>query len=693
MLSYVREHVDDDGSTDTVLCVNNLSRFPQPVELDLRRWEGVAPVELLGGVRFPQIGELPYLLTLGGYGFYWFRLPRPRDARVTAAPTETARPVNATALAADDGVPRRPPAGSPARAAIRRGRRHARRHAPRPPSRPAGHDRHPSPSSTPATGASATAYQMPLSHYPDEQERLEHASSARWTTTTSATSHAYDAVHDRERDGALPRRLRATAGDATPSDGGLDLPPARRPRPRPRGALDAVQRRAEQLLGRVRRGQPDEGVPQGHAGPQPRHRDPPGAHRGGATTTSPRLYGWIEAPGRPEEPVHLAMLQQFLRTASDGWDLALASVRNLFAEADLHADEVGGDFAGEAHRLGVATAEVHAVLAEQFPTETWGADELAALADAMRPGWTPRSASCPSSAEHADALREIFAGVGRARHAGVAPSSACTATSTSARRCAPSRAGSSSTSRASRPSRSPSGSAPTPAWRDVAGMLRSFDYAAHAVEADVQADERRAHAARAPGRRVGRAQPERVPRGYVETAGARRTARCPPSRTLILRAYERRQGRLRSGLRGPQPPDLARHPAGRHRAVTERSTAEAQEASDAMTHTIRPLDRPRLDLLVDGRHGNPHDGPRRAPARRRASPCACSGRWPSPSSSCTAARATPLEHEHEGVWAGVLDVPDVPDYRLEVTYAGGSAQTVRRPLPLPAHPRARSTCT
>jgi maltose alpha-D-glucosyltransferase/alpha-amylase len=77
VLSYVREYVGPDGTTDTVLCVNNLSRFPQPVELDLRRFEGVAPIELLGGVRFPQIGELPYLLTLGAYGFYWFRLPTP----------------------------------------------------------------------------------------------------------------------------------------------------------------------------------------------------------------------------------------------------------------------------------------------------------------------------------------------------------------------------------------------------------------------------------------------------------------------------------------------------------------------------------------------------------------------------------------------------------------------------------------
>jgi maltose alpha-D-glucosyltransferase/alpha-amylase len=74
VLSYVREHVNDDGSTEIILCVNNLSRFPQPVELDLRRFEGLRPNELLGGVQFPPIGELPYLLTLGGYGFYWFRL-------------------------------------------------------------------------------------------------------------------------------------------------------------------------------------------------------------------------------------------------------------------------------------------------------------------------------------------------------------------------------------------------------------------------------------------------------------------------------------------------------------------------------------------------------------------------------------------------------------------------------------------
>jgi maltose alpha-D-glucosyltransferase/alpha-amylase len=69
ILAYVREFGDD-----IVLCVNNLSRFAQPVELDLRRFEGSTPMELLGGVHFPRIGELPYLLTLAGHGFYWFRI-------------------------------------------------------------------------------------------------------------------------------------------------------------------------------------------------------------------------------------------------------------------------------------------------------------------------------------------------------------------------------------------------------------------------------------------------------------------------------------------------------------------------------------------------------------------------------------------------------------------------------------------
>jgi maltose alpha-D-glucosyltransferase/alpha-amylase len=76
VLAYLRRLVRSDGTVDLLLCVNNLSRFPQPVELDLSEHNGATPIELTGGVRFPPIGDLPYLLTLPGHGFYWFEITR-----------------------------------------------------------------------------------------------------------------------------------------------------------------------------------------------------------------------------------------------------------------------------------------------------------------------------------------------------------------------------------------------------------------------------------------------------------------------------------------------------------------------------------------------------------------------------------------------------------------------------------------
>jgi hypothetical protein len=80
VFAFVREWAGPDGRPDTVLCVNNLSRSAQAAELDLRSYEGVQPVEVLGGAHFPPVGELPYLLTLAGHGFYWFRLDPHRPA-------------------------------------------------------------------------------------------------------------------------------------------------------------------------------------------------------------------------------------------------------------------------------------------------------------------------------------------------------------------------------------------------------------------------------------------------------------------------------------------------------------------------------------------------------------------------------------------------------------------------------------
>jgi maltose alpha-D-glucosyltransferase/alpha-amylase len=69
IIAYLREF-----EAETVLCVANLSRTAQAVELDLHEFEGRTPIELSGGSAFPAIGQLPYLLTLPPYGFVWFNL-------------------------------------------------------------------------------------------------------------------------------------------------------------------------------------------------------------------------------------------------------------------------------------------------------------------------------------------------------------------------------------------------------------------------------------------------------------------------------------------------------------------------------------------------------------------------------------------------------------------------------------------
>ncbi len=71
ILAYLRELGDE-----ALLCVVNLSRHAQPVELDLSEFEGRVPVELMGRNAFPPIGELRYLLTLPSHGFYWFLLEK-----------------------------------------------------------------------------------------------------------------------------------------------------------------------------------------------------------------------------------------------------------------------------------------------------------------------------------------------------------------------------------------------------------------------------------------------------------------------------------------------------------------------------------------------------------------------------------------------------------------------------------------
>jgi maltose alpha-D-glucosyltransferase / alpha-amylase len=81
VLAYIRQYRDE-----AILCVTNLSRSAQATELDLSAWKDRVPLEMLGRTRFPAIGELPYMITLAPYGFYWFKLQE-RDKSEHVAPS------------------------------------------------------------------------------------------------------------------------------------------------------------------------------------------------------------------------------------------------------------------------------------------------------------------------------------------------------------------------------------------------------------------------------------------------------------------------------------------------------------------------------------------------------------------------------------------------------------------------------
>jgi maltokinase len=108
------------------------------------------------------------------------------------------------------------------------------------------------------------------------------------------------------------------------------------------------------------------------------------------------------------EDVTIGMLQKFLPDAADGWAMATTSVRDLMADPEVPIDELGGDFAGEASRLGRAVAEVHADLAGALGTEPASPEDFGRSADAMVRRLDEVAANVPELAAHVPQLREAF---------------------------------------------------------------------------------------------------------------------------------------------------------------------------------------------------------------------------------------------------------------------------------------------
>jgi len=103
-----------------------------------------------------------------------------------------------------------------------------------------------------------------------------------------------------------------------------------------------------------------------------------------------------------------ALLTEFFANSADGWAMATASVRDLMSEGDLRADEVGGDFAAEAYRLGEAVAAMHAELVRAFGHSVATGAELDSILKTMSTEADEAAILAPSLAEHRTAIQAAF---------------------------------------------------------------------------------------------------------------------------------------------------------------------------------------------------------------------------------------------------------------------------------------------
>jgi maltokinase len=245
----------------------------------------------------------------------------------------------------------------------------------------------------------------------------------------------------------------------------------------------------------------------------------------GSAHIAPPL-GWIETHLDGAVST-LAIMSKFLPTATDGWSLAGTSVRDLYAAEVASPADAGGDFAAEAQRLGAATAEVHRDLAEAFGTEDLGPDSVRDMAEKMYRRLDVAVATVPSLSRYAEEIGAAFGDLAKADqpltvqrvhgdyHLGqvVRTDSGWVVLDFEGEPAKP---------LAER-------RAMSPALRDVAAMLRSFEYAARYQLVGNPHEDELTDLARAWARRNRDAFCD----GYAETAGA------DPRRSgTVLRSFE-----------------------------------------------------------------------------------------------------------------------------------------------------------
>ncbi|MGW7004391.1 maltokinase N-terminal cap-like domain-containing protein [Streptomyces sp. NPDC054933] len=234
-----------------------------------------------------------------------------------------------------------------------------------------------------------------------------------------------------------------------------------------------------------------------------------------ARTGSDRVaapVAWVEALGLHEEPATLGVLQRYLPGSVDGWQLALAAV----AAHD--------DFTGHARALGGATAEVHTALAHALPGATLRRQQIRLLATAMADRLDAAAAAVPALGRYAEGLRGAFHDLGELSYSGVAlPAQRIHGDLHLGQALHTSAQGWVLIDFEGEPARPLSERRrPQPPVQDIAGMLRSFDYAARhhdpaAPDAAAWAERHRAAFCA----------------GYAQRSG-----RDPRDARVLLRAYE-----------------------------------------------------------------------------------------------------------------------------------------------------------
>lgn len=330
-------------------------------------------------------------------------------------------------------------------------------------------------------------YQVPLAYYEHPEGRLDHAFVGWWEDEGYGWVHAYDALHDREAT-ALWYKSFALAAGSEPTRGGLMFHRL----PGHELDLDATPAlfSGEQSNSTVMYG--EDALMKVFRKVTPGRNPDIAVHdvltRAGSDNVA-HLYGWLEVvddgDGGSHEPLQLAMLQEFLRTATDGWDLALGSVRKLYREPIVPAHESGADFAGESTRLGEALREVHLSLGEHFPSEQRDASATAELAAAMTARLTAAEGVVPRLAEEASHLRELFEQVAALPSLTVQQVHGDLHLGQTLRTSQ----GWKIVDFEGEPAKPLSERLlPDSRWRDVAGMLRSFDYAARVVQRGLEDD-------------------------------------------------------------------------------------------------------------------------------------------------------------------------------------------------------------